>query len=127
MKKFVLGVTTLALVGILLLVLDDRRAIASPHSAPQSSIPIFAWAKTWGGSSDDWGRGVVRSGTNVLYLAGGFSGTNVNFNPSGGTETVVQTRSYQVLVDGSADPNLFCVFVVHPALENKWKNKRAKP
>jgi len=53
----------------------------------------LVWAKTWGGTSDDWGRGVGIDDTS-LYVAGWFSGT-VDFDPSlGGTVERDSNGSY---------------------------------
>jgi hypothetical protein len=41
----------------------------------------FLWARTWGGSNDDWGDGVAVDGSGNIYLSGGFAGTSVDFDP----------------------------------------------
>ncbi|MFZ5821521.1 MAG: S-layer homology domain-containing protein [Chloroflexota bacterium] len=43
-----------------------------------------AWV--WGGSGNDIAAGMVMLETNVMYLVGNFTGTNVNFNPNGGAD-----------------------------------------
>ena len=45
----------------------------------------FLWARTFGGSSSDYGYTVTADGSGNLYLTGAFSGT-ADFDPSGGLD-----------------------------------------
>ncbi|MCK4719030.1 SBBP repeat-containing protein, partial [bacterium] len=47
------------------------------------SSGIFVWARIWGGSSDDRGRGIAIDGSEKVYVTGYFRST-VDFNPDGG-------------------------------------------
>ncbi len=47
------------------------------------SLGNFEWARTWGGSIEDWGLGVAADGSGSAYAAGYFMGT-VDFDPGGG-------------------------------------------
>jgi len=47
------------------------------------SFGNFIWARTWGGSGYDEGRGVVVDGSGNVYVTGQFLGA-VDFDPSGG-------------------------------------------
>ncbi len=43
----------------------------------------FQWARTWGGTEDDYGRAVATDSLGDVYIAGYFNGTDVNFDPGG--------------------------------------------
>jgi hypothetical protein len=45
------------------------------------SSGTLAWARTWGGTDEDWGHDVDVDGSGNVYVTGYFSGASVDFNP----------------------------------------------
>jgi hypothetical protein len=41
----------------------------------------FMWARTWGGTNDDWGSRVALDGSGNICVSGGFAGASVDFDP----------------------------------------------
>lgn len=44
----------------------------------------FVWAQSWGGSTNDYARGLAVDGAGFVYVSGDFSSTNVDFDPGPG-------------------------------------------
>ncbi len=57
------------------------------------SSGIFAWARTWGGISQDRGFSVALDGSANVYLAGDYTGT-VDFNPGAG-DYIIESNGYK--------------------------------
>ncbi len=57
----------------------------------------FLWAKTWGGSSSDFGYTVAPDGSGNLYLTGIFGGT-VDFDPGSGVDIHASNGGYDVFL-----------------------------
>ncbi len=71
------------IVGVMLLLSLGGRYGSLPVAAAATSVPVFNWAKTWGGST----AGVIAKNAQVdtagnIYVVGEFSGT-VQFDPTG--------------------------------------------
>ena len=68
-----------------------------------AGAPSFSWAKTWGGSGDDYAHTSVVDGAGNLYVAGEFSGT-VDFDPGSGVRAFTSNGGIDVFLS-KFDPN----------------------
>src|SRR5690606_11782523 len=57
----------------------------------------YVWAKTMGGSGDDFGNGITIDPSGHLYTVGEFSNT-VDFDPNAGVVNLSSNGSYDVFV-----------------------------
>ena len=48
---------------------------------------VYSFAKTMGGTDQDYGQSVAVDGSGNVYITGSFRGTNVDFNPGAGTDS----------------------------------------
>ncbi len=62
------------------------------------SSGTFMWAQTWGGSSDDYGKGVTIC-TSKVYVTGRFQGTDVDFDPGAGIDLHSSNGSYDAFLN----------------------------
>jgi len=61
------------------------------------SFGAFNWARTWGGSGHDIGRGVAVDGSGSVYVTGHFHGT-VDFDPGSGVDSHISNGYDDVLL-----------------------------
>jgi len=61
------------------------------------SSGAFKWARTWGGSYDDEGRGVAVDGSGNVYVTGWFMGT-VDFDPGSGVDNHTSYPGWDVFL-----------------------------
>ncbi len=69
------------------------------------SIVDFGWARTWGGSGNDYSQGVATDGSGNFYVSGRFAGI-VNFDPGDGIDSHTANGSFDVFLskfDSSGD------------------------
>jgi len=59
----------------------------------------FLWAKTWGGSSLDYGNGVAVYGSGNVYVTGTFDGT-VDFDPGPGEDNHASNGYWDIFLNG---------------------------
>jgi len=57
----------------------------------------FQWARTWGGSDNDFGCGVAADNSGNIYVTGGYYGT-VDFDTGGGTDEHTSSSVYDVFL-----------------------------
>ncbi len=57
----------------------------------------FIWARTWGGSDQDVGRGVAVDGSSNVYVTGEFLGT-VDFDPASGVDNHTSNGYYEIFL-----------------------------
>lgn len=55
-----------------------------------AQTPSFTWAKSFGGSGNDWGLAITTDPTGNMYTTGSFSGT-VDFDPGPGSFTLTSS------------------------------------
>lgn len=78
MYRFIVPIIIRPLAFLFFFIVPVLSVIAQP--------PTYTWAKGYGGIESEFGESVaVSSTTNNIYVAGTFSGTNVDFDPSANT------------------------------------------
>lgn len=70
---------------------------ADAYLARYDEVGNLVWAKTFGGSSTDYARGVVMDSQRNLYVVGCFS-TSVDFDPGPGVESITSEGSYDIFL-----------------------------
>ncbi len=67
----------------------------------------FQWAKTWGGHGYDDGPGVAVDGLGNVYVGGMFGSTDINFDPSGATNTGGVGHEHGTTTNDMTNVNVF--------------------
>jgi hypothetical protein len=58
----------------------------------------FIWARTWGGTADDFGYGVAVDGSGNVYVTGAFPDILVDFDPGAGVDNHTSNGFYDVFL-----------------------------
>jgi len=58
----------------------------------------FEWARTWGGTNNEYSDAVTTDGSGNIYVAGDFQGSDVDFDPGSGTDFHSSNGAYDVFL-----------------------------
>jgi len=73
--------------------IHSSKGARDPFLCKWNSSGAFQWAKTWGGTANDYGYFVAAESSGNIYITGHFEGS-VNFNPDSGTPVNITSNGY---------------------------------
>jgi type II secretory pathway pseudopilin PulG len=56
----------------------------------------YGWTYAWGSNGPDISNAIAIDGSNNIYITGGFNGTNIDMNPTGGTDLKTSNLSMDI-------------------------------
>lgn len=79
-------------------------ALVCAVSFAHAQTPYFAWAKSFGGGSDEYAEAIAVDRTGAVFTAGTFYGTaSVDFDPGPGTELLQPPGLYLSKLNAAGD------------------------
>jgi hypothetical protein len=78
-------------------VTDGKFTTSATQLSVAAQVPANGWARTWGGTADDYGSSIAIDPDGNVYVAGSFQGT-VDLNPSFGVDEHTSNGSYDIFL-----------------------------
>ena len=88
--------------------IDEHTAVGSGDSyfSKFDTDGNYIYAKTWGGTSSNYGEGIATDNWNNIFVAGSFIGT-VDFDPDGGVENLTSNGANDIYVSKFDSSGIF--------------------